>query len=147
VEDSLAVLVLVEPEVQEGPQKAAALRTAKAERPLHGLPDAIQRPRGRALSAALEKRYKIANRRHAESDHGRILRAIDDFVDQARLESRCAVDAPSIRHSPPVLLSRKLPLVPRNQPAWPFAEVPFGERSGGVRKIDHGIRQKGAVTE
>src|SRR5207247_8714059 len=41
----------------------------------------------------------------------------------------------------------ELPLVARNEPAGPFAEIPFRKRSGWIVEIDNGIRQKGAVTE
>ena len=36
IEGPLAALVLVESEVQKGPQESAALRTAKAQRPFYG---------------------------------------------------------------------------------------------------------------
>ena len=132
IEDTMARFVLVQAEVEEMTEKAAGLRHAEDVRPLElgGAGVAVGRRGGP------EPRGGVAHGEEAEADEGRMLRAVHELVDLARLE--VTVEADAGRAGEP-------PRRPRDGHGGSTRVLADGQACGRVREVGGRVREVIAV--
>ncbi len=129
-----ALLVGVEPLVEELSQEPACLGNARRQ-PVFGRED--------AGLVVLRIADHVPNGREAQSDNRRILRAIDEFVDLARLKSAVEYDVCRVGNTAAIPEPREVPTLAGDDLMGCFPPVSYGQNVCGVLGIGNGI---GTVT-
>ena len=92
-------------------------------------------------------RHQIAHRRQTQANDRRILRAVNDFVNPARLKAAFQRDESWIGDNFAVNQSAKLPIAARNQTPFAQHRVTNGQLVLGAAEVNRGLRVRSAMAE
>src|SRR5262245_185788 len=138
VEDLPVFFVGVEALIDEVAKVAASLRDAESQSAFD---------RGHVVTLVFEIRRQVARRRKAQPHDRRVLRAINDLINLARLETAFEMDGCRIGNGLPIDKTRETPLSARNH--TPLAQHGVAHRQlilCAVR-LDRGLRLLAAMPE